>query len=251
MAIDDPISALQSLNASDDRQGSPVSRFAKEFLGIVKLFAPPGAEIPLAGLEAVTEWLSARAEKNREELLDAVAEEIKHRGAQIEQLRATSEEHRRFMADEMPGLALDALRRAEQTRAKERIRRLGRILVHAAQVGPKDGADYAEEMLRIATELGERDILMLREVVCAEIMGPDQPINEQHRLNRANRVWEQVPWLRIGIGMEERESIAGKLQSFGLLSASSNISAVSNTYVVLPKARDFVKYVQRAAQITG
>jgi hypothetical protein len=129
MPIDDPISALQSLNASDESQRSPVSRFAKQFLGIVKLFAPPETEIPIAGSEAAVDWVSRRQDKNREELLAVIAEEVKYRGSQIEELRTTSDEHRRFIEEEMPGLVLDGLRRAEQTRAKERIRRLGRILV--------------------------------------------------------------------------------------------------------------------------
>jgi hypothetical protein len=80
MPIDDPISALQSLNASDERQGALVSRFAKPFLAAVKLFALPAAEIMPASFELVVDWVSRREDKNREELLAVIAEEVKYRG---------------------------------------------------------------------------------------------------------------------------------------------------------------------------
>jgi hypothetical protein len=125
MLIDNPISALQQMNAGDERQHSPVSRSRE----IVKLFAPPNAEISLAGFKAAVNFVSRRDDKNREELPRVIAEEVKSRESQIEDLQATSEAHRRFMEEEMPSLVLDALRRAEQTPAKGGIRRLGRILV--------------------------------------------------------------------------------------------------------------------------
>ena len=137
VAIDDPISSLQSLNASDERQQSPVLDFADDFLRIVRLLTPAGTDIPVSAIEGAVGWLSRRRSENRAELVDAMAEELKHRGKQIQQLFKESEEHRRFTADETPGLVLDGLRRAEETRARERVRCLGRILVHAAEVDPR------------------------------------------------------------------------------------------------------------------
>ena len=109
MAIDDPVSAIQSLNASDERQQSPVSRFAKEFLALTKLLSPRSAEFTLDGIKAAVGWLGRREERNRQELVDAIAEELKYRSSQIERLMVESEDHRRFLADEMPTLVLDAL----------------------------------------------------------------------------------------------------------------------------------------------
>jgi hypothetical protein len=65
------------------------------------------------------------------------------------------------MADEMPSLTLEALRLAEEARTSEKIGRLGRILVHASAVGPRDGAQMAEEMLRLAMVVSEDDIRVL------------------------------------------------------------------------------------------
>jgi hypothetical protein len=86
MPIDDPVSSLQSLNASDERQRSPLSRFAKDFLALVKLLSLTGAEMPVNGIQAVLDWLGQREEKNREELVSVIAEELNHRGSQIETL---------------------------------------------------------------------------------------------------------------------------------------------------------------------
>ena len=55
MPIDDPTTALQALNLSDERQRSPLSRFAKPFLAFTKLIAPPGGELTLGGLEAAVD----------------------------------------------------------------------------------------------------------------------------------------------------------------------------------------------------
>jgi hypothetical protein len=250
MPIDDPISALQSLNDSDERQHSPVSRFAKQFLGIVKRFAPPGTEIPLASIEAAVGWLGQRAERNREELLDTIAEEMKYRGDQIERLLATSEEHRRFMADEVPGLVLYALRRAEQSRAKERIRRLGRILVHAAEAGPKDGADYVEEMMRIAMEVTERDMVLLREVhrAFANSLAGGQGATPHAT---AIQGWRSVAG-RIPMTQGAAVSCGLKLESYGLVRraedrSKNNLSDEPLAFGLLSKGKDFVEYVRSAA----
>src|ERR1035438_10155056 len=82
MPIDDPMSVLQSLNASDERQRSPVSRVAKQFLTLLKLL--PGTGFTLDGIGTVVEWLGQREEANRQELVAVIAEELKYRGAQIE-----------------------------------------------------------------------------------------------------------------------------------------------------------------------
>lgn len=60
MSIDDPVSALQALNESEERQRSPVQDYAKYFLDIVKLFAPPGTKLPIGGISAALGWLNGQ-----------------------------------------------------------------------------------------------------------------------------------------------------------------------------------------------
>ena len=87
MPIDDPISAVQALNASDDRQRSPVPDLAGHFLRVVRLFAPKEADIPIAALESAVGWLDRQRAENREQFVDSIAEELKFRANQIERLQ--------------------------------------------------------------------------------------------------------------------------------------------------------------------
>jgi hypothetical protein len=135
--IDDPITALQALNQSDERQRSPVSRFAKPFLAITKLTAGAGAVLTLDGVRAAVEWLDRQAESNLKDFVDVLADELKYHGAKVQKLLTDNEAQQKFVADDLPGLAVDALRRAEQCRAKDRIGRLANILAHAAELEHK------------------------------------------------------------------------------------------------------------------
>jgi len=247
MPIDDPISAIQTLNASDDRQRSPLFARAKQFLDIVKLFWPPGAPLTITGAEVAFDWANRRDEQNRRELVDAIAEELKHHRQTIEHLFKTSKEHERFMNDEMQGLVLDALRRAEQTRAKERIRRLGQILVHAAEFGPQEGADQVEEMMRLAVELTDTDVLVLKGVVRAQD-------TYYSYLSQYAVPYLGIPALQ-GISPNIVLSICGKLQSLGLITTPQRRAAALNEttiprgggFVMLERGAAFLRFVSGSA----
>jgi hypothetical protein len=246
VSVDDPISALQSLNASDQRQGSPVLPFAQQFLQIVRLFSPANLDLSLNGIQAALDWLSHRNEKNRQELVDVIAEEVKRHSKDILLLLDRSEEHRRFMAEEMPGLVVDALRRAERIRAKERIRRLGRILVHAIQHGPQNGADQAEEMMRIAADITDDDVLVLKAVTEAYQHYLHLPAHAMHTLT--------VPDVHGFIG-DSVVSICGKLQSMGLIATAEQHAIAlrkggypsGGGFVPLERGEVFLKFIAENA----
>jgi hypothetical protein len=242
VAIDDPVSALQALNASDERQGSPILTSAEDAVRITKLFLPAG-EAVTALLDTSISRLNRRRAENRNELLAVVVEEAKFRGAQIERLAIESEAHGRFIREEWPGLVVDAFRRAEDARTKDRVRRLGRILVHAAEVGPQDGADHAEEMMRIAMELNDRDIVLLRAAARADLDGPSRPTSDAKRIKRANEVWFEIPWASLRFLSDDVESVASKLQGLGLLAAATNMAS-QNSYMVLKRAHEFLDYIR-------
>src|SRR5579871_5430101 len=162
MPIDDPISALEALDRSDERQQPAFSRFGKQFLAVVKMLAPPGTEFAVGSLELAMDWLNSRAESNRQEFVKVLGDELKHCATQIQRVINENEAQRQFVENELPGLTLDALRRAEQCRAKERVARLARILSHAVSAGARDGADSIEDMMAIAGRLAESDLVILR-----------------------------------------------------------------------------------------
>jgi hypothetical protein len=249
----DPVAALQALNASDDRQRSPVQRYAKHFLNIIKLFAPPEAALAMSGVAAVVEWLNQRSHQNLSELVDVVAAELRLRAGQIDQLKEASDEHRRFIEEEMPGLILDCIVKAENLRTKDRIARLARILVHAAEVGPRDRGDYVEEMLRVATSLDESDIRVLREIVRVQSPQLSQNLGRVKHFVAHNAMRGIVGSLRQeGFIQGEIDSVCAKLESFGLVSRTErNVNLVSDDptpYALLRKGLDFVEYIKSAAE---
>lgn len=178
---------------------------------------------------------------------------MKHRGAQILQLTEANETHRQFVAEEMPGLILDCVSKAENVRNKDRIARLARILVHAAEVGRRDRGDYIEEMLRIATSLDERDVRVLREIV--RVQGPqlDRNLGRVKHFTAHNATKGIVGSLRQeGFTQGELDSICAKLESFGLVSRTErNVNLISDDptpYALLRKGLDFVEYIKSAAE---
>ena len=214
MAIDNPIDALAGLNASDERQRSAFMGIAPFFLRIVGLFAPAEAQIPNQIIAGVADWLNRQASDNLAELVNEISSELRLRGQQIQNLITASERHKVFIADELPGLVHDALRRARETRSKERIGRLARIVVRSAEVGPVDGAaDYAEEMMRIAVDLTLRDLQVLIALQQSQGSIDSGGIVQAEPVNDA---WRQHPPRIPGMTENEIQSICGKLQSFGL-----------------------------------
>jgi len=130
-----------------------------------------------------------------------MVEELKYHENQIQRLMAEGKEQKRFIEDEMPGLVLDGLRRAEQTRAKDRIRRLGHILVKAAEVGSQDGADLVEDMMAIATALSDLEVRVLQSAVQEYDKERSANPREAQRSVVA-RAWIRVPSL-LGSGISE------------------------------------------------
>jgi hypothetical protein len=242
MPIDEPISALEALNASAERQSDPVLARAKCFLEVLQLFSPPGVEKIFSSLTTAYGWLGVRAEQNRRELAQVVAEEVKRHSAEMIRLWGSCEEYRRFMKDVMPGLILDALRRAEQLRAKERIRRLGLIVMHAARVGPQEGADQVEEMMRIAADMTDEDVLVLKRISETYDRYLQLPAHAGHILT--------MPGID-GVERNAIVSICGKLQSLGLIATPERHAAVMGEFgwppgggfVPLVRGQTFLKFV--------
>ncbi len=146
---DDELSAIQFQNDSEERSRSPVGKFAKDAVAAVSVILPATGAV----LGSVVNMLDRREASNRQELLSALLKRVQDNSTVLVRLTTESEDHARFFKEEFPGLVAVAVRRAETVRSTARIRRFAAILTHSLDVGPKDGADYVEEMLRIATEL--------------------------------------------------------------------------------------------------
>ena len=74
---------------------------------------------------------------------------------------------------------MDAVRKAVNTRAMERVKRIGLILAHGFTESEAIDSDEIEEMMRVAMEVSDKNVPYLRELV--RIDGPAWETNEELR----------------------------------------------------------------------
>jgi hypothetical protein len=175
---------------------------------------------------------------------------LQHNSRALSELIEKSEEHSKFFTHEFPGLIVEAVRRAETVRARSRIRRMASILAHSLETGPADGADYVEEMLRIATGLSDVDVKVLRTALDefgVQLQHPAIDNLIRQRLESdvvvAARAWFTM---KTGVLGDELASVGAKLQSFGLASRIEGHTGDSNSYRVLIRGRRFIDYVLKS-----
>lgn len=243
MPIDaNPIDALKHQFEMEDLSASPVTGRILQIASSIPLVSP---------LDKIVEWLKKHlavdaAERDRLMLETIAAEVVKH-GEELQRTRQIPTDRAPEMSEEVLGpLLVDAARKAESTRAKERVRRIGLILANAViETSPTD-ADEIEELMRVATELSDRDVELLRELVRIE----GDAVRTQGRIPRydAHMRWEQGWWgTQV---LPELDSVFSKLESYGLVSRiappnNQNImSDYQNRYVLLPKGVRFVALIK-------
>jgi len=240
---DNPIDALKHQFEMEDLSTSPVTGRVLQIVSSLPVVPPP--------LSKAIEWLRKRlaadgAERDRIMLETIAAEVVKH-GEDLERTQKVLTDQESRMSEEVLGpLLVDAARKAENTRAKERVRRIGLILANAMiETGPAD-ADEVEELMRVATELSDRDVELLKELMRIE----GDAVRSQGRIPRydAHNRWEQGWWgTRV---LPELDSVFSKLESYGLASRipppnNLNIMAdYQNRYVLLPKGARFVDLIK-------
>jgi len=246
MPIDDPIRALEQQFEMEDLSTSPVTKKVLDLVSLAPL-AWPFNKIA----EKLKGHLAADSIERIRLLLETCAKEILKHAKELEQFHKTLTEQeaqvREYVSKE---LLLDAARKAENTRAKDRVKRIGLILANAVVEPKPTDADEVEELMRVAMELSDRDIEPLREL--ARIEG--DAVRAQGRIPRydAHMRWEQCSWgTRV---VPELESVFSKLESYGLVSRipppnNLNIMAdYQNRYVLLQKGTRFVDLIQSLAR---
>lgn len=243
MDIDDPIKAAQALIAGDERQQSPVTQRIAEGLA--------AAGIP--GADKITGYLNARRAENRALLFSVLLNEVKRLNLQFE---ALSSEHRRFLQSEFVELVADGLRKAEDARDRERINRMAKILRTTAKEGPPVAADETEEMLRIARELSDNDISVLKAVCGREptfggvrvYVGSIDVFNK-NPLDPPPGPAAAMPIEVPGLSPQEIQSHCAKLQSFGLvmINAEETMGGKRGApygFDALPRGHRFIRFIE-------
>jgi len=242
MAIDDnPVDALKHQFEMEDLSRSPV---AEQLLKLAS-YLPLGPFSKAVSL--LREHTSTQSKERVSLLLETISEEVVKHMKELDRINATIDaQAARTSPEVMRDLLLDATRRAENTRANERVQRIGLILFNSV-VEPKIAdADEVEEMMRVAMELGDRDIYFLKELVKLE---ERLLTGELKRIPRhaAHVKWIEGPW---GERVDpELDSVFSKLESYGLVSRiapPNNFNIVAdyqNRFVLLPKGARFVALI--------
>jgi chemotaxis protein histidine kinase CheA len=245
MAIDDPLDALQKQLELEESSSSSISRKMIEILA-----ASPKGWFLDAIIGALAEIGRADDRHKTKVLIDTLVSEVQRLNSKVEELQSNlTPMEFKVRTESASRLLLDAYRKAMMTRAMERVKRIATILANGiADPRPLD-EDEIEEMMRVATELSDRDVNYLRELVLIE--GNIVRLNGRIDRYQAHMQWERGPW---GSKIESQiDSIFSKLESYGLVSRipppnNLNIGAdFQNRYVLLSKGLRFTELIQREA----
>jgi hypothetical protein len=245
MPIDDATRALKQLFELEDLSKSPVS---ERLAAVVSALPLPYPFDKLA--ESIKGRLTSDAVQRIKLMLEACIEETNRQAERVGNLQAKMDEQEaQIRSDVLTELVMDAARKAENTRSKERVKRIGRILANAAFETKPTDADEVEEMMRVAMELGDREVKLLRALVKIE----GESVLTKGRIERydAYTRWEKGPW---GNRLDpELDSVFSKLESYGLVSRIAppnnlNVMAdVQNRYVLLWKGARFAQLIRSLA----
>ncbi len=247
MPIDDnPVRALEKQFEMEDLSVSPVTKSVLQIVSMIPLKWPFNKIA-----EKIKEYLGTDSKERIRLMIETCMNEVVKNAEGLEQVRkAASEQEARAREETSRELLLDAARKAENTRAKDRVKRIGLILANAViEPRPPDG-DEVEEMMRVAMELSDRDIEHLKELVRIE----GETVQARGRLERydAHTRWEHGWWTTRVI--PELDSVFSKLESYGLVARiappnNQNIMAdFQNRYVLLPKGVRFFSLIQSLAK---
>jgi len=242
---DSPIKRLQHQFEMEDLATSPVSE------AVIKIAEKlPLPELLKKGADFLSGHLNKQSEERRSLLLQTVADETVKYGIELDRLKKSVDEHsERTKPEVMAELLMDATRKAQNTRARDRVQRIALILFNTLVEPKVVDADEVEEMMRVATEVSDRDIVFLRELV--KIEGNQLATRDHIARYDAHTVWINGFWGdRV---MPEVDSVFQKLESYGLVTRiappnNQNIMAdIQNRYVLLPKGIRFVNLIRSRA----
>jgi len=246
MPADDlPFDALEQQLRMETLAVSPVTKIVLDSLSLMEFPWPFSKAV-----DVFKEHLEAGSRARILLMLETFKAELRKHDAEIRRLRDTkTPEECQAYAALLIDLLMDAARKAETTRARQRVKRIGLILANAAAKLEPTDADETEEMMRVAMELSDNDIKFLRELISIE----GTLLQTQDHIPRydAHLKWEQGSW-RDPIDSEV-DSFFSKLESYGLvarLAPPNNLNIMAdfqNRYVLLKKGLRFAALIRETA----
>lgn len=203
------------------------------------------AKIPGAGpfVAAVRFESEKQRVENSQLMLNTAWEELKRVSSILDEFRKDS-----VKRDEVRRLFLDATRKAEDLRDRKRVERIGKILAHTIAIGPASNFDKAEELMCVARDLSDQDVLAFRHVYETQFPALEQT-GWQIDVDAVNKIWREHPPKVPGTVLPgEVDSILLKLQGLGLAASverrETQLGPNERVFALLPKGADFVRYIE-------
>jgi hypothetical protein len=239
VAIDDLASesALQRLEI-EDLQRAPALAASAPAIVLKALVALACGDLTQAA-DLFTQCQGGLESERSRYLLRNVIEDLKWLHGGLDKLTQQQQE---YMSTNWVELLFDADKKARATRAKTRIARIAKILCSSIQIEPTPPADQTEEMMRIATELTDDDVVVLRQLRGAFENYSHLPPHATHSL-----VVPVVP----GVPPDSVLGICGKLQSLGLIATVEQHAKAlkrgayppGGGFVPLDRAETFLRFI--------
>jgi hypothetical protein len=249
MAIDDPIDAVRQQLANEERASDPVLARLANLMSNLSASLPmePVSQVVGGISTAFLSHLQADRLAKMDLLINTIIEEFRRLEKKVDEIAKESAVEMTAQFERWIPLVVDGLRRAERTRANDRIERMGVILSNSFLSAGVIDSDNVEEMMRIAMELSNRDIHFLQALVSVQ----GEQVEMRGRIERF-QAWMGWPNGFWGDRIDpEIDSVFAKLESFGLVVRLAppnnlNISAdFQNRYALLRKGLEFVRFARQ------
>jgi hypothetical protein len=231
--IDDKFDAEESLIEADIV--AEPAEFVTDALAAIEI-------VPGAGI--VKHFIERKRAANRDALLQLLKRRLDHLMAKIEELE---QQYQVFLREDWMALVVDGLNKAEDIRDQSRIERIANILAHAAEKGPDSDLNEAEEMTRIATELGDNEVYVLRDLVESQIGLLEQAWRPM--TDPVNNAWaKKRPSFPGRETVSDLYTACAKLERFGLVTRveRNNFKLGVNEipYALLKRGYDFTVWIE-------
>jgi hypothetical protein len=242
MGIDDSASevALRQLAMEDLSKAPPFARnFSDAAFSIMKALAS-GNVIEVVGL--LKDIHSSGEAARSAYFFQCVVNDIRRIDKKVAELSAQQ-------SQDFVELLLDADRKARQTRAKTRVKRMADILTASINMNPISSPDETEEMTGLAVTLSDQDVLVLK-----ALRETQERYERDGGRTTPSLALASVP----GLLPEVVLSICGKLLSQGLISdpqqraTSLGVSSYprGGGFMLLERGQRFLKFLEQSPSAT-
>jgi len=253
MGIDDEIEALVKQDKFAVLTESAITAHMRAIairaaVPILNSFLPEGSRIPdavVATMNGAVQYTYSLWESRARLFSHSLGDQLRKKLEKAErgEFKVTAD-HLEYMRGQFMPVLLEASRKAQEATTESKIRRLAAILANGLEEAAP--ADTVAEMLRIAIDLSDADVEFLRQMNRSERFRPGGP--GLASVDDANDEWKEIKPHIEGLDRSDGQSIALKLQSYGLIESverrPTKVGPQMTPYRLLRHGGDFIRFVQ-------